>query len=177
VYGQQVTKNVRAELMNAGGWSAPPEALPVKVDVALAAPGMPGRHVVQVGVPAGWERLAGLPGVPFLARDPAEVDGVADTLTVSVEPCALRQEECPLLAGERLAAALGGIVIEASRQEPGALLVVAHAAGGGAEVVAVQRQLPLGDHTVAVTWTVATDRFADAHRELLRLAGDVNVMP
>jgi len=137
---------------------------------------MRGRQVVQVGVPAGWERLAGLPGVPFLARDPSGVDGVADTVTVSVEPCALRQEEGPLRAGERLAAALGGIVIEASRQEPGALLVVAHAAGGGAEVVAVQRQLPLGDHTVAVTWTVAADRFADGHRDLLRLAREVRVV-
>jgi len=137
-----------------------------------------GGRRLKVGVPPGWDELPPLPGVPLLAR---EVDGggrgrFRSNLTVSAGPLDALPELDPRQAGDALAAELHGVLIDALPADGGALLVVAHDVGAG-EVVCVQRQLRVTDHTFAVTYTVAVDRFTDEQPELIRLARAVRPAP
>lgn len=137
--------------------------LPVLVEVAGGA--------AEVPVPSGWEELPPLPGVPYLAREAdAAVHGrFRSNVTVSAGTRDGGPQPAAREAGDALAAELEGVLVDAVQVEGGALLTVAHDIGAG-EVVCVQRQLRVADQAVAVTYTVAVDRFAEDQPELTRLA-------
>jgi hypothetical protein len=132
---------------------------------------------LRVPMPEDWEQLDPPPHVWFVAREPTG-DWFRANVTVAADHGGPLPS--PEVAGAQLACQLpGGVLIDARRHGEGSdsvIVVVAHTAEVH-DMVTVQRQLWLGDATLAVSYTCAVEQLPGWRERFDRWVDQVELDP